>query len=327
MNTRRSFAALLALGLVAAAFGIFFAAPSAEGRRPRSVPLDRAAEWGVWKARAGHVTSLDELAAEMPSFVHRGAPSADATPAPTPVAPHHPVHARKPVLYLYASRSTYVRVRVGLPMGGGTLHYPGATRNGQGLMFSGQLTPVRSSRDAGPRLTPAPRGHFWNDLRQVPASLFTNNRGETERFIFYDGLTDLRTPFTFYGAGQHATVAARRGRHAEAGVTDVIYAVHAGRYRRVELAADATSPTPVASGSERPLSTLEGELRSQLTARGLTATEAQSLLATWHHDLVEAPGDRRIYFIDRADYDHMLPLTISPRPRQLVRVGLVIDLP
>jgi len=72
---------------------------------------------------------------------------------------------------------------------------------------------------------------------------------------------------------------------------------------------------------------LEGELLSQPMARGLTAAEAQSLLGAWRHDLIEAPGDRRIYFLHRADYDRMLPLTITPRPSQLVRVGLVIELP
>lgn len=325
MKLRRPFAALLGLGLLAAVLGVLVAAPSAQGRRTAPTALDRVAEWGVWKARAGHVTSLDELTAELPRFVHRG-PAAQPVQGVVPV-PDQPVIALKPVLYLYASRPTPVQVRVGLPVGGETLHYPAATTAGGGLLFSGRLPAVGASLARARPLPPVPSGHFWNDLRQVPASIFTNDAGESERFIFYDGLTDLTAPFTFYGAGEHGSVSARRGRVVQAGIPDVVYAVHRGMVRRVVVAPDSTSPTPIASAQEQPIRMLEGELQSQLRARGLTVAEAQSLLATWHHDLIEAPGDRRIYFLDRADYDRMLPLTITPRPSQLVRVGLVIELP
>jgi len=330
MKLRRSLAALLGLGLLAAALGIFIAAPSAEGRAARRVSLQRAAEWGVWKMHAGHVTSLEELAAELPPFVHRGRPSATPPPTAVPVVPYHPVQARKPVLYLYSSevcRATGVQIHVGLRVGGSTLYYPQATASHHGLDFRGVLYPAQLTRDCPtPTGMPrAPRGHFWNDLRAVPASVFETSSGEAEHFIFYDALTDLRVPFVFYGAGEHGSVSARPGRQPQVGVDDVVYVVHGGRYRR--LVPSGPSPTPIAGGDSRPMQTLEGELRSQLLARGLTADEAQSLLATWYPDLIEAQGHRRIYFVDRADYDAMLPLTISPRPRQMVRVGLVIDIP
>lgn len=328
--TRRSVAALLSVGLAGLALSLLTGVPTAEGRYPRAVTLDRAAEWGVWKVRAGHVTSLEELAAELPPFVHRGRPSATPTPtAPVPYHPDHPVQARKPVLYLYSSRSLNVRVQVGLPVGGQTLHYPGATQDGSGLVFTGRLDVAGSG--APSRLRRAPARHFWNALRRVPASYFTSFAGEAERFIFYDGLTDLRTPFVFYGAGDHGSVDIRRDvdilrdRQSEGLGDDVVYAVHAGRYRRV--AVTSGSPASLAQGTEQPIRGLEAELRAQLVARGLTREEAQSLLTTWHHDLFQASGDRRIYFVDRVDYDAMLPIQILPRPLELVRVGLVIDLP
>jgi hypothetical protein len=154
--------------------------------------------------------------------------------------------------------------------------------------------------------------------------MFTSGE-ESERFIFYEALTDLRTPFVFYGAGEHASVSLRPDLRGTSGREDVVFAVHGRRYRRITPPGPA--PTSLFEGDARPLSALMAELREQLMARGLSAPEARSLLDTWRPDLVEARGDRRIYFIDRADYDAMLPLTITPRPRELVRVGLVIDLP
>jgi len=74
--SRRTVTGLLGLGLLVAAISLFVSIPSAQGRRMAPRRLDRAAEWGVWKTRAGQITSLDELAAELPSFVHRGRPSA-----------------------------------------------------------------------------------------------------------------------------------------------------------------------------------------------------------------------------------------------------------
>ncbi|NOY89770.1 MAG: hypothetical protein GXP55_01080 [Deltaproteobacteria bacterium] len=294
----------------------------------------------MWKYRAGRVTSLDELAAELPGFVHRGRPGAEARPSRPHPRPARPprirvprVQVRKPVLYLYSNepcRPLSVNVRVGMPVGGQSLYYPAATATRSGLSFMGSVYPTQGTGGCSPppAMARVASSHFWHDLRQVPASVFVAaGSEEAERFIFYDGLTELRSPYVFYGAGGHSSVSARPGRHAQAGFDDVIFAVHAGMYHRVVLPADARAPLPIASGDERPLSMLEAELRSQLMARGLTAPEAQSLLVTWRHDLVEASGDRRIYFVDRADYDRMLPITISPAPRQLVRVGLVIELP
>jgi len=335
MKLHPPLAALLGLGLLASAVGVILWNPSpAEGRRRAPPRIDRAAEWGVWKVRQGHVTSLDELAAEVPSFVHRGRPTTTAGPAPTPVQPHFPAHARKPVLYLYSGercRSVGVRVRVHVPIAGSTLYYPNAvatsTGLGSSLEFRGALEPSRRARDcvsSSSRPARAPRGHFWRALRQVPASMFTSGE-ESERFIFYEALTDLRSPYVFYGAGEHASVSLRPDLRDASGREDVVFAVHAGRYRRITPAGSGT--TSLATGDARPLSALMAELREQLMVRGLTAPEARSLLDTWRPDLIEARGDRRIYFLDRADYDAMLPLTISPRPREMVRVGMVIDLP
>lgn len=315
--------AWLPLTLCAVVAFVSLSPRGAEGRR-RLGRITRAAEWGVWKVHEGEVTSLDELAAELPPFVHHGASS-----APPPHIVHHPVTVRKPVLYLYSGESSFVprvRVSVGLPRPQQGLHFPRAQTERNRLEFSGRLFPLdnRGRRRAHAALPRVARSHFWHDMRQVPASVFEVG-DEAERFIFYDGYVEMRSPFVFYGAGEHATVGTRPGREPTANLEDAVYWVHGGRYRKVVVGQG--SPVELSGAGARPVARLEAELRTQLRARGLSDPEATSLLATWRHDLVEARGDRRIYFIDRADYDAMLPITIFPRPAQLVRVGLVIDEP
>ena len=45
---------------------------------------------------------------------------------------------------------------------------------------------------------------------------------------------------------------------------------------------------------------------------------------TWAPELNE--NERHlIYLLERAEYDRMLPITITPEPTELVRVGMVIS--
>jgi len=328
---RRSVAVMLGLGLLAAGLGVFASVPRAQGRRPAPLRLARAAEWGVWKMHAGHVTSLAEMAAELPVFVHRGRPGRVTPPGRPPRIRRDPIMVFKPVIYLYSDQSCRpipVSVRVRMPVGGESLYYPDARASRRGLRFTGRLHATQPSE--GCTETPRAftqvhgRDHFWNAMRRVPAGVFETS-SEAERFIFYDGLTDLRTPFVFEGADGEVSVRTRAHRHPQANVEDVVFAVDARRYRRVVVPPQGSAL--LTAGPEHSVDMLEAELRTELLARGLTGAEAQSLVATWHYELVQARGDRRIFFVDRADYDVMLPIRITPSPRQLVRVGLVIEQP
>jgi hypothetical protein len=65
-------------------------------------------------------------------------------------------------------------------------------------------------------------------------------------------------------------------------------------------------------------------LLAQLKKTGLFADEAGSLVALWEKDLLQAEGLTLFYRFPQEEYDRQLPLTLTPRPEQLLRVGLAV---
>ena len=269
---------------------------------PQEQPLRLVAhEWGVWMVENGRVT-IDDLAAESPQFVFR-TPAAPERPIPTIVRPN--VTVRKPVLYMRASRPIDdLRVEVQFRGGRPWLYYPDAEVAGNRLRFRGRLAPNGTARDA--RVPPRQR-HWWAFLQAVPADTFESAAGGSERFIFYDGPVRFRPPVMLRGD----TVRARRGERR-------VWVVANGEY--VESVA---TPRELREALRGPMDALSDRLEDVLRREGLTLEETASLLQTWEPELTD--GDRHvIYLLTRAEYDQMLPITITPRPTELVRVGMVI---
>src|SRR5688500_17301907 len=294
------------------------ASSEAQPRSARRVPQGlRAHEWGVWKIRRGQIEHLEALAAETPAFVFREGrlghpqpppppfqpPFPGPFPAPPPPRPHPPrphpgdVVARTPILFLCTHQPVDVTVLVAFRGGGPWLHYPSAIRTTapEQDVASHALTWLGRVANARAPLAPAPRGHWWNDLRAVGASTFISRSDQTaERFLFYDG------PVAFEPA----------------------YRVENGPAGPQITPLTAENQAWVAQGDMR---VFRRTLERALVGRGLTRAEARSLLDTWRDELFRSQTPRVVYLVPRATYDRMLPIRISPQPAELVRVGLVIE--
>lgn len=328
-------------------------------RRPQSASGLTVHEWGVWRLdpTAQRVTHLQDLARESPGFMFRvdGATSAPLVhgaqpqPMPQPVQPVRPmppprpqplqpppwsgIHpvpgtavARKPVIFLHARQETDVTLEVRFVGGDPWLHYPAAQilrdAGDPGLRFFGRVAPR-----AATRLAPAPVGHFWNELRDVGASLFLAPDGTAERFLFYDGPVAFSPSFT---AQSDAEPLVRLQGAAET----IAFRVVGASYERWTVmpalaGAGASLTQPMRRSGGGDLAALRRELERTARAQGLSAAEVRALLETWRDDLFGAPGapappSRLIYFTTRARYDAMLPLRVSPTPDAIIRVGLVI---
>ena len=64
-------------------------------------------------------------------------------------------------------------------------------------------------------------------------------------------------------------------------------------------------------------------MQSRLEARGLYKKEAAGMVKIWSETMFEKPGHRAMYMMDEADIEKMLPLRISPEPKEQKRVILV----
>lgn len=77
-------------------------------------------------------------------------------------------------------------------------------------------------------------------------------------------------------------------------------------------------------GESMPLEQAEKELSAcfltELISRGLTQAEAQAMIDTWNDTWFTEPGQRIFTIVDRTWVDSVLPLAISPEPKQIERV-------
>lgn len=328
----RKLGALAAL-FVVLAFALTAAAQAVEGARARvrrrpppddiMVPVSSrlvAHEWGVWLLEHGRVAHFDELARESPAFVYRAPNVPQPAPLPgpgiQPPRPPHGVIARKPVLFLRADRATHFRVEVGFSGGQPWLYYPSAQVAPQGiapgspsLVFTGTVLPSGQAA-----LAQAPHGHFWNDLRAGGGDLIATPDGTAERFLFYDGPVAFEPSFAIRWRGNGAQV-------SPTSTETSLWLVDGGRFTESAVQG-TTSAQTVAQGD---MTALRQRLNAELMRRGLTASEARSLLETWRDSLFRDASPRAIYFVPRAAYDRMLPIRITPTPAELVRVGLVVE--
>jgi HEAT repeat protein len=209
------------------------------------------------------------------------------------------------------------------------------------------ITPKRPDWAQPPKVPPDARFQWWNRLRDVHCS-WVSSRGESDRFLYYDGPTLTRSPVAVRCDGDRlrflpqsliarrnwdridmgeATMALRqppsrqrRGLFIRVeGGRAAAWAVNVpGDYAWVEL--DTIQPADGEGAVE--------ELNAMLAEAGLSAAEAGGLVDSWHQQFFQTPGQRFLLLLAREDYDAICPLRVNPEPTELARVGIVlIELP
>ena len=151
---------------------------------------------------------------------------------------------------------------------------------------------------------------------------------EHERFLFYRGVANFKAPLqvtvtsgsgsdidlrnTGPGELRHLFVlAVRRGQGK------FIYEdrVPQGEHVNVEL-----KPGKDLLALKELTTRISERMRESLTAEGLFEREAAAMVKTWRQSWFEEDGVRVFYVLPRPWTDGILPLTLDPKPRELVRV-------
>jgi hypothetical protein len=202
-----------------------------------------------------------------------------------------------------------------------------------------------------PKVPNDPRFAWWQRLRQVPSTWVTN-RGETERFLYYDGPTKSAAPVSVEldQAGRQIRFAIRRPELARGGwgkesrSTQSIFhplevtshrdlPEHEGLYIQVHGGAvrgQVISPVVDGSVTLADKLPLEGEavvdaLRQMLTRYGLSGPEAEGLIAAWSPQFFHAEGRRFVLRMSPEEYARQCPMQCRPTPTEVVRLGLVLS--
>ena len=258
----------------------------------------------------------------------------------------HTMRMETPVIYFYPTAPLKATVRVRFPGGLLTEAFPAASPSKRLTAKPGDpvthewmvnLLPPLGENE---RLIPPvlARGAHYRHAREVPGAWIV--RGDrpldsskpdvmqTEKFIFYRGA----------GAGQFPL----RARATDDGVVHIRSLSTAStqaffvRVRNGVTAwcrASITAQDGAGSGEdEQSLSlpdqagapdreeSLPAALGRELVAAGLTDDEAKAMVATWNEAWFGEEGTRVLYILPRAWVDEVLPLEITPRPRDLRRV-------
>jgi hypothetical protein len=240
------------------------------------------------------------------------------------------VRMETPVIYFYTKKEMEVSVNVDFPQGKVTEWYP------QAGVVNAQYAKGRSGRNA-------PSGINWgalrllpnetpNFLREVADSHYyparetdavpiqvcnaDKTRVEKEKFLFYRGVGDFGLPLSVKLDGKNLTL-----RDTGTGeVKNLIVFENRGGRVGFRLIENLQKETAV----ERPetnktLAEVLVELEKILVSEGLYEREAKAMIETWKDSWFEE-GLRVFYILTRKSTDKILPLTVEPKPGEIVRV-------
>ena len=164
-----------------------------------------------------------------------------------------------------------------------------------------------------------PGDNHYYPARDTEAAVVRVRGGETtehEKFLFYRGVGNFPLPLSVRVEGDKVLV-----RAAPAGGVGkiILFERRGGRFGHV--VGDAPREQ---TRLERPALALDAgavrrELKTLLVSHGLYEREAEAMLNTWRDSWFEE-GLRVFYVLPRQSVDVILPVTIDPRPAELVRV-------
>ena len=154
----------------------------------------------------------------------------------------------------------------------------------------------------------------------------TNSAPDVEKFLFYRGVGTFQTPLKVTISDQKQITLANTGgatlRHLFA------LKVHGDRASFTPLGnlgpSQIREPRVDLAQQGGPLTETAAQLSKQmadaLESEGLYRAEAEAMVGTWRDAWFEEQGVRILYVLPRVWTDQILPITLDPQPRELVRV-------
>ncbi len=306
---------------------LLVAAPVAAGEDPGYV----LHEWGTFTTLAdsdGVIVSgihYDEEA--LPKFVYRRSALANDS---------YPLNLKMetPVIYIYSDRPRDLQVVVQFPKGlmtewypvvSGLMPAPAAPQDtGAHGLLCWRLKVLQPNKglDLAPRVAPDAQ---WIHARRVDANMLRvegpDKRVEHERFLFYRGLGNFKLPTRVSMA--EGAIVFHNGSKKDIRTPYFVHVKNGRIYAKMGegVAPGASSRTPF----RLPETTVDKAMKvveTQLLNTGLYDKEARAMVNTWRKSYFETEGLRALYLMTQDQVDAVLPLSVNPKPREIVRVLL-----
>lgn len=295
-------------------------------------------EWGTFTTMAGSdgvlLSGLHVEEEELPGFVHELQPGGHASIKGMEFPPSFvTVKMETPVIYFYADHGFPVTVDVGFKGGSITQWYPQRTR-GEPMLpnsvlnfsqpYNGHIRWEAEVLPPGTKHQPSADSshvtHTWAAPRKTDSNLVRGDSGEIEKYLFYRGLGRFGVPLrTRYNIEEQLTL-------TNDGADDIPYAFlyEKDRSGRARIAwsgnIPAGSTTIVIDDGHDQTAGNFVEFQKALVGAGLFEKEARGMIETWRESYFEKPGLRLFWIVPRTFTDDILPLDVSPAPRNIERV-------
>jgi hypothetical protein len=331
---RRILACIVLLLTLTALLPRIFRAQSSSGPDPYLT----AHEWGTFTSIAGkdgHAVEWLPLtgSTDLPSFVeHFSGATLKAGLLGT-------VRMETPVLYFYTNRETMVSVHVSFSKGLITEWYPRASHvypiaavAPKYANFSDwslyQKHPDGSIDWDSVELQPRNFAEFPSENRanhyyaarqtaSTPLQIKTSNGIQTEKFLFYRGVSTFAVPLSVTIHSDGSLLAENLG---DPPIPAMLLFERRGDKLGFRMAQPSTSNATLDPPElSADMNSLKRAVVDILVAQGLYQDEAQAMFETWRDSWFEE-GSRLLYIVPRAFVDSILPLNIQPAPAQTVRV-------
>jgi hypothetical protein len=342
---------LVLVGLISATFPSFAKAP-ANGRSGADYI---AHEWGTFTSVQGSDGVQLEwnpfVVEELPKFVYNTARPTGREgrvvlpslylPGKTGLLSRQRMET--PVIYFYSGKPQKVDVDVSFPEGRFTEWFPQLTQLAtsqkaqstiaRGAMRWGDVEIMPGNGADEAQFFPKDEtGSHYYAARETDASGIRVNgpdgAKEYEKFLFYRGVAQFEAPLQVRHWGDQADTIALQNRGSEPLGHFFIYAVRGGRAAMVQVASLAPNVREdVAFRFDRiarPVAQVRAELADQmrqaLVSEGLYEREAAAMVKTWDDSWFGEQGTRVLYLLPQKWSDKVLPLKLTPAPRELKRV-------
>jgi hypothetical protein len=278
-------------------------------------------EWGTFTTFSGSDGVPQKFypsAEDLPKFVY-------STTRFTKIEKAVAVSLETPVLYFYADRPMTASVRATFPAGKLTEWYPQAQISADAKTLTWPDIHLSNRDESTLPTVPGPNRYYAArsvNATRVEAVNRTSDKEiqEHEKFLFYRGAGDPRTPLTVtaQGAGHFTLKVA-----GDAPITAGLLVEVAGGKTRSRAIDPIPAGTTVNASLPRNWDGAEAAqvaLVTLLTHAGLFEMEARAMVKTWESSWLTEDGTRVLYVLPSAWTDRTLPLNVTPAPDTLVRV-------
>jgi hypothetical protein len=241
-----------------------------------------------------------------------------------------------PITYFYTDRERIVDVTVGFPKGLLTEFYPPVRMmfpvfvKGQNEQLTNssltwekvKLIPFASTK---PNMMPPPTStddHYGfaratdSAMLQLDDKLI--NKTYYEKFLFYRGVGNFDLPVTLQTSADGNFTIRNSGKepiHAA-----FLVQINNGHIRCAKLGAISNETTATLPQQEITIDQLADDVAAAIVADGMYEKEARSMVNTWRSSWFGEEGTRLLYLLPQSLTDKMIPLKVTPKPDQVVRV-------